>query len=102
MLGSVPSYYLRYFYAHDEVVEELRAKPSRAAEVAAIERKAARAVRRPDGGQKPAVLEQRGGAYYSEAAVALVAALLGNRAGVAPTWSTSATTARCRSSPTTP
>ena len=38
-LGSVPSYYLRYFYAHDAVVAEQRAKPSRAAEVAAMERR---------------------------------------------------------------
>ena len=46
-LGVVPSYYLRYFYAHDEVVRELLEKPSRAAEVAAIEKRAARPVRRP-------------------------------------------------------
>lgn len=30
-LGVVPSYYLRYYYAHDQVVQELRTKPSRAA-----------------------------------------------------------------------
>ena len=30
-LGVVPSYYLRYFYAHDEVVREQLAAPSRAA-----------------------------------------------------------------------
>ncbi|NUT12645.1 MAG: 6-phospho-beta-glucosidase, partial [Nonomuraea sp.] len=34
-LGVIPSYYLRYFYAHDAGVREQRAKPSRAAEVAA-------------------------------------------------------------------
>ena len=48
-LGVVPSYYLRYFYAHDEVVRELQASPSRAAEVAEIEQRAAAAVRRPSG-----------------------------------------------------
>ena len=37
-LGVVPSYYLRYFYAHDEVVAEQRASGSRAARVAEIER----------------------------------------------------------------
>ena len=36
-LGVVPSYYLRYFYAHDEVVRELKASPSRAARVTEIE-----------------------------------------------------------------
>ncbi|NUV50998.1 6-phospho-beta-glucosidase, partial [Streptomyces sp. CAI-78] len=34
-LGVVPSYYLRYFYAHDVVVDELRTGPSRAEKVAA-------------------------------------------------------------------
>src|SRR3954465_10676778 len=37
-LGGVPSYYLRYYYAHDEVVRELMSSPSRAARVAEIER----------------------------------------------------------------
>ena len=37
-LGVVPSYYLRYFYAHDEVVREQRSSPSRASQVAEIER----------------------------------------------------------------
>src|SRR3954467_12650779 len=32
-LGVVPSYYLRYFYAHDEVVAELQASEPRAARV---------------------------------------------------------------------
>ena len=50
--ASVPSYYLRYFYAHDAVVAEQRAAPSRAAEVAAIERAAAGAVRRPGAGRE--------------------------------------------------
>ena len=78
-LGVVPSYYLRYFYAHDEVVA----------------RAAGRAVARRRGGRdraraaasctptrrsttKPELLEQRGGAFYSEAAVQLAAALLGS------------------------
>jgi 6-phospho-beta-glucosidase len=80
-LGVVPSYYLRYFYAHDEVVRELRSKPSRAAEVARIEQELLTLYADPRLDEKPAVLEQRGGAYYSEAAVALVAALLGTSEG---------------------
>src|SRR5690349_19514693 len=38
MLGVVPSYYLRYFYGHDEVVAEMRSSEPRAARVADIER----------------------------------------------------------------
>jgi 6-phospho-beta-glucosidase len=75
-LSVVPSYYLRYYYAHDEVVEELRTKPSRAAEVARMERDLLRMYGDPALDEKPALLARRGGAYYSEAAVDLAAALL--------------------------
>ncbi|MFJ3879614.1 6-phospho-beta-glucosidase [Streptomyces sp. NPDC090077] len=76
-LGVVPSYYLRYFYAHDEVVRELGEKPSRAAEVAAMERELLALYADPALDEKPALLAKRGGAFYSEAAVDLAAALLG-------------------------
>ncbi|MER6788552.1 6-phospho-beta-glucosidase [Streptomyces sp. NPDC000658] len=75
-LGVVPSYYLRYYYAHDEVVRELRTKPSRAAEVAAMEKELLSLYADPALDEKPALLAKRGGAFYSEAAVDLAAALL--------------------------
>lgn len=80
-LGVVPSYYLRYFYQHDVVVDELRAKGSRAAEVAEIEQRLLRMYSDPTLDTKPELLEKRGGAYYSEAAVQLIAALLGTGGG---------------------
>jgi 6-phospho-beta-glucosidase len=83
-LGVVPSYYLRYYYAHDEVVRELKATGTRAEEVQRIEAELLEMYRDPALVAKPALLEQRGGAYYSEAAVALIASLLGgpDHAGV--------------------
>ncbi|WP_236573917.1 6-phospho-beta-glucosidase [Streptomyces sp. GS7] len=75
-LGAVPSYYLRYFYQHDAVVRELRTKTSRAAEVAAIERQLLDLYADPSLAEKPALLAQRGGAFYSEAAVNLTSSLL--------------------------
>jgi 6-phospho-beta-glucosidase len=75
-LGVVPSYYLRYYYAHDEVVDELRTKPSRAAEVAAMEKRLLEMYADPALDENPELLAKRGGAYYSEAAVALAASLL--------------------------
>lgn len=75
-LGVVPSYYLRYYYAHDEVVRDLRTKPSRASEVAAMERELLAMYGDPALDEKPALLAKRGGAFYSEAAVDLAAALL--------------------------
>ncbi|MGW1621865.1 6-phospho-beta-glucosidase [Streptomyces sp. NPDC002172] len=76
--GVIPSYYLRYYYAHDEVVRELRTKPSRAAEVAAMEKQLLEMYGDPALDEKPELLAKRGGAYYSEAAVDLAAALLGS------------------------
>jgi 6-phospho-beta-glucosidase len=76
-LGVVPSYYLRYYYAHDDVVRELRTKPSRAAEVAQMERRLLALYADPALDEKPELLAKRGGAFYSEAAVDLAAALLG-------------------------
>lgn len=75
-LGVVPSYYLRYYYAHDEVVREMRTKPSRAAEVAAIEAELLEMYGDETLDEKPELLSRRGGAYYSEAAVALASSLL--------------------------
>jgi 6-phospho-beta-glucosidase len=82
-LGVVPSPYLHYFYAHDEVLgRQLRGETPRAEVVARIERELLEMYRDPELNEKPALLEQRGGAFYSEAAVGLVAALSGVREGV--------------------
>jgi len=74
-LGCIPSYYLRYFYLHDVVVDELRTQVSRASEVAAIERTLLAQYRDPSVNVKPELLARRGGAFYSEAALDLVRAL---------------------------
>jgi len=75
---SIPSYYLRYFYAHDIVVAEQRTGPTRAERVAAIERELLAMYADPALDRKPDLLGQRGGAFYSEAAVALLASLVGD------------------------
>ena len=75
-LGAVPSYYLHYFYRHDDVLREQLDGVPRATTVAEIERGLLELYRDPNLNEKPALLEQRGGAYYSEAATALVASLV--------------------------
>jgi 6-phospho-beta-glucosidase len=75
-LGVVPSYYLRYFYAHDEVLHEQFDGVPRAQVVAEIERGLLELYRDPHLVEKPALLEQRGGAFYSEAALGLVSSLV--------------------------
>jgi 6-phospho-beta-glucosidase len=74
-LGAIPSYYLRYFYAEREVVEKQRHEQPRAALVAEIEQGLLDLYRDPAIDSKPELLEQRGGAFYSEAAIQLLAAL---------------------------
>jgi len=74
-LGAVPSYYLHYFYAHDaELRDQLEGVP-RAQVVSEIERELLELYRDPAVVERPALLMQRGGAYYSEAALGLVESL---------------------------
>ena len=80
-LGAIPSYYLHYFYCTDRAIAEQASGPHRAEEVLQIERTLLAMYADPALDHKPALLEQRGGAYYSEAAAALVTSLLtGDRA----------------------
>lgn len=76
-LGVVPSYYLHYFWDHDELVEHARTHPSRAQEVKEIEAELLHLYEDETVDDKPELLGRRGGAFYSEAAVELLAALLG-------------------------
>ena len=65
---SIPSYYLKYYYAFDKVLESRRRAESRASEVMDIEFELLSMYRNPNLDEKPKLLEQRGGAFYSEAA----------------------------------
>ncbi len=76
-LGLVPSYYLRYYYAHDEVLAEQLADESRAAQVRAIENELLGLYADPAVDAKPEALSRRGGAFYSEAAIELLDQLRG-------------------------
>ncbi|MEU7824729.1 6-phospho-beta-glucosidase [Catellatospora sp. NPDC049133] len=74
-LGAVPSYYLRYFYRHDQVVEQDRGAPTRGETVAELEGALLSMYADPALDTKPDLLAHRGGAYYSEAAVGLIGSL---------------------------
>jgi 6-phospho-beta-glucosidase len=79
---SIPSYYLRYFYLTGEVLEKQRTARSRADEVMEIERNLLEMYSDPSLDVKPKLLEQRGGAFYSEAAAMLVESLHTDRGDV--------------------
>jgi 6-phospho-beta-glucosidase len=74
-LRALPSYYLRYFYRTSEMLARERSGHTRAIEVMEIERGLLELYRDPKLDVKPALLEERGGAFYSEAAAQLMASL---------------------------
>lgn len=78
-LGAIPSYYLKYYYLHREMLEEQQAAAARgetrAETVQRLEDELFEIYKRPELAEKPKQLEQRGGAYYSEAAVNLMKAI---------------------------
>jgi 6-phospho-beta-glucosidase len=75
-VGAIPSYYLHYFYCTDRAVQAQTTGPQRAEAVLEIENQLLEMYADPALDHKPELLEQRGGAYYSEAAAALVTSLL--------------------------
>ena len=77
LIGALPSYYLHYYYCHDEEFREQSApgyRP-RAEVVAELETELLAEYRDPNLATKPEKLSWRGGAFYSEAAVRLIASL---------------------------
>jgi 6-phospho-beta-glucosidase len=77
LLGALPSYYLHYYYAHDQEVA-LQQRPDyrpRADVVRELEASLLQSYQDPNLSEKPEALSFRGGAFYSLAAVRLMASL---------------------------
>jgi len=78
-LRAIPSYYLKYFYLQREILAEQHAAAAkgetRAETVQQLEDELFEIYKDPNLSEKPKQLEQRGGAYYSEAAVKLMNSL---------------------------
>ncbi|HET9521104.1 MAG TPA: 6-phospho-beta-glucosidase [Candidatus Limnocylindrales bacterium] len=83
-LRAIPSYYLRYYYLFDTVLAEQRSQghETRAEAVSDIEHELLTMYRNPNLDVKPALLDKRGGAFYSEAAAQLIASLHDGRGDV--------------------
>jgi 6-phospho-beta-glucosidase len=81
-LGVVPSYYLRYYYAFDDVMAEQLGGHHRAEEVMDLEERLLTMYADPTLDTKPELLNDRGGAWYSEAAARLLASLHDGRGDV--------------------
>ncbi len=79
-LGMIPCGYLNYYYNHDLMLKKQKtASVSRGAQVKEIEKQLMEMYQDPDLKEKPKLLEQRGGAYYSKVAVSLIAAIANNK-----------------------
>ncbi len=79
-LGMIPGGYLQYFYHRDQVLDKmLRVEKSRAEVVMEIDQELMEMYQDPNLNEKPSILDQRGGAWYSDAAVALISAIVNNK-----------------------
>jgi len=75
-IGGIPSYYMNYFYNHDKCVADAKVRPTtRGEDCVAIEEDLLKMYSDENLVEKPALLDKRGGAFYSEAAVSLVDAI---------------------------
>ena len=82
LLRAIPSYYLRYYYLTSQVFAELQREKPRAEEVMEIERGLLKMYADPALDVKPKLLEERGGAFYSEASAMLIESLFTDRGDV--------------------
>ncbi|MFM2587558.1 6-phospho-beta-glucosidase [Vibrio sp. TBV020] len=82
-MGMIPCAYLHYYYQSKDIFseefEEAKSANNRAAQVARIEEEVLAIYSDPTLETKPKILEQRGGAYYSEAACELMSAIYNNK-----------------------
>jgi 6-phospho-beta-glucosidase len=82
-LRMVPSGYLQYFYRTPEKVEQQRREEKcRAEEVMEIEEQLLTMYQDPNLAERPAILEKRGGAWYSTVATMLIASMVSNAGDV--------------------
>jgi 6-phospho-beta-glucosidase len=73
LLGMVPSYYNLYYYETARMLRYQESHPTRATVVMDVERRLLERYADPQLREKPPELMERGGAYYSESAAALMA-----------------------------
>lgn len=82
-LGMVPCPYHRYYYMTDRLLKEEKEASetigTRAEQVKKIEEKLFKIYKNAELNTKPAELEKRGGAYYSDAAVSLISAIYNDK-----------------------
>ena len=85
-LGALPCSYHRYFYMKDEMLadqlESLKKEGTRADVVKRVEAELFELYKDPNLAIKPPQLQERGGAYYSQAALNLVSSIYNNKGDI--------------------
>jgi 6-phospho-beta-glucosidase len=82
LLGAVPNYYNLYYYETAAMLRHQEHAPTRASQVMAIEARLLERYADESLREKPEELMERGGAYYSESAAALMADVHANAGSV--------------------
>lgn len=81
-LGAIPCGYHKYYYQTDQILEkqldQFKHNETRADQVQKVEKELFEIYKDPNVQEKPDALEQRGGAYYSEAAINLIKSIHSN------------------------
>lgn len=87
-LGVIPCPYHNYYFKSgimiEEELEEFKKRSTRAAVVRQVEKELFEVYKNPQLGEKPAQLEQRGGAFYSDAACRLIDSIYNDRRDIQP------------------
>jgi len=87
-LGVMPCSYHRYYFQYqamqDHYMEEFKTGISRASKVMKIEAELFELYKDPNLAEKPKQLEQRGGAYYSDAACNLISSIYNDKHDIQP------------------
>lgn len=85
-LGALPCAYHRYFYMEDKMLQEqldsLETTGTRATVVKKVETELFELYKDPNLSIKPPQLQERGGAYYSDAALDLVSSIYNNKGDI--------------------
>lgn len=85
-LGVIPSSYQRYYYMTPEILkkelEDFKDGTTRAETVKKVEAELFELYKDPDLKEKPAALEKRGGAYYSDAACNLICSIYNDKCDI--------------------
>ena len=80
VIRGIPNYYLSYYYYREKALKHQKEEPKSRGEVCReIEQELLALYQQPELKEKPAVLDKRGGHFYSQAAISLIDAIYNDK-----------------------